>query len=560
MLKDFIEKGIPLVPIIYHKSFIFFMKKLSKSCLAKAKAFDIKTIANGKSLLIIRRGGIGDLLFISPIIHFIKQHYPFLKISLMCQAWYHSLFVNSVDRLLHYSWKDFPKLIKFDYIVFLDEAIEQNPLARKLNIYDLLAKDYFGLSLPNHEKKPVLKIDNSESIQYLFSNLSFVFRDRTQIFLALHVQGASPIRTPLPDFWVKLINLIVNKNFYNRFAIFLIGNDHDYLETIIKGAYDLITEDKVTFVNFLKISRHIIDFVTLIELVDIVIGIDSAAIHIAAAKNVPAIGIYGPFPSALRTKYYSSVISFDAKASCAPCFIHGHEPCPIAKKIGQKYSPCFNNLSLTEIAASVEDVLKKMMGRKKPMPLHLQQSETSKFRVKIIDEIKNIMHKPPWELQGIEIGSGQDPLIDNVVSIDLPRPYTKCGNRPIIIRSDGRNLSLFADDYFDFLYSSHLFEDFDSSENLKILQEWVRIIKPGGLLVLLLPDQKRYEKYCFQHKMQPNPHHKIADFGVDYVMQLIEKVNYSFPKRIIEVLTIEKFYEYFEEDYNFLIILRKRSG
>jgi ADP-heptose:LPS heptosyltransferase len=55
---------------------------------------------------------------------------------------------------------------------------------------------------------------------------------------------------------------------------------------------------------------------------DAFVGNDSALLHVAGALEVPAVGLYGPFPWELRTKYAPKTFSLSGKGPCAPCFHH----------------------------------------------------------------------------------------------------------------------------------------------------------------------------------------------------------------------------------------------
>ena len=46
----------------------------------------------------------------------------------------------------------------------------------------------------------------------------------------------------------------------------------------------------------------------------------------------------GPFPGTVRTKYYPNCVTLEAKRHCAPCFTHGHRPCPDALKIKKVFA------------------------------------------------------------------------------------------------------------------------------------------------------------------------------------------------------------------------------
>jgi SAM-dependent methyltransferase len=75
---------------------------------------------------------------------------------------------------------------------------------------------------------------------------------------------------------------------------------------------------------------------------------------------------------------------------------------------------------------------------------------------------------------------------------------------------DASNLSSIADDSYDFVLSSHNLEHF--ANPIKALEEWKRIIRPGGALVLVLPN---YSK-TFDRGRTPTPvDHMFEDFERD---------------------------------------------
>ncbi len=55
---------------------------------------------------------------------------------------------------------------------------------------------------------------------------------------------------------------------------------------------------------------------------DVFIGNDSALLHIAGGLSVPAVGLYAPFPSKLRTTYCPTTSAIDGRLPCSPCFHH----------------------------------------------------------------------------------------------------------------------------------------------------------------------------------------------------------------------------------------------
>ena len=73
--------------------------------------------------------------------------------------------------------------------------------------------------------------------------------------------------------------------------------------------------------------------------------------------------------------------------------------------------------------------------------------------------------------------------------------------------SEGNNLEAIQNESYDFLLSSHSLEHF--ANPLKAVEEWLRILKKGGTLVLVLPD-KRYTFDC--NRPITNFEHLKADF------------------------------------------------
>jgi predicted SAM-dependent methyltransferase len=55
-------------------------------------------------------------------------------------------------------------------------------------------------------------------------------------------------------------------------------------------------------------------------------------------------------------------------------------------------------------------------------------------------------------------------------------------------RHDVHDLSMFEDETVDEIYCSHTFEYFDRKEAEDVLHEWYRVLRPGGILRVAVPD------------------------------------------------------------------------
>lgn len=81
--------------------------------------------------------------------------------------------------------------------------------------------------------------------------------------------------------------------------------------------------------------------------------------------------------------------------------------------------------------------------------------------------------------KGIDIGYGGDLLITNCMGWDIEN-------------GDAQFLYSISNEQFDFVYSSHMLEHL-TDLNLAI-ENWWRVLKPGGYLILYLPERDLFEK------------------------------------------------------------------
>lgn len=86
---------------------------------------------------------------------------------------------------------------------------------------------------------------------------------------------------------------------------------------------------------------------------------------------------------------------------------------------------------------------------------------------------------------GIDLGPSCDPINGFAVRIDRDR------SRAHLV-GDVADLKWFRDAVFDFVHASHVLEDFDLERWPAVLAEWRRVLKPGGYLILAVPDRERF--------------------------------------------------------------------
>jgi SAM-dependent methyltransferase len=113
-------------------------------------------------------------------------------------------------------------------------------------------------------------------------------------------------------------------------------------------------------------------------------------------------------------------------------------------------------------------------------------------------------------------------------------PYRPPGKNIFVDASD---LSCIADDSYDFVLSSHNLEHF--ANPVKALYEWKRVIRPGGGLILLLPNYRR----TFDHRRTPTAvDHMFQDFHQNtpeddlfHLPEILEKHDYALDPGTVSV-------------------------
>lgn len=115
---------------------------------------------------------------------------------------------------------------------------------------------------------------------------------------------------------------------------------------------------------------------------------------------------------------------------------------------------------------------------------------------------------------GLDVGFGGDPIAPHAITMDLPTPYTSVGKSPQHLSGDCRELYWFRNGVLDFIFSSHLIEDFEYLEQARIIKEWLRVLKVGGRIVLYQPDELVYSTHCRATGQPYNLAHKESDFSL----------------------------------------------
>jgi SAM-dependent methyltransferase len=81
--------------------------------------------------------------------------------------------------------------------------------------------------------------------------------------------------------------------------------------------------------------------------------------------------------------------------------------------------------------------------------------------------------------EGLDIGCGPDPVFPEAMPFDVND-------------GDANRITDYIKRQFDFVYSSHCLEHMIDAK--AAIQEWWQLVKPGGVLFILVPDEDLYEQ------------------------------------------------------------------
>lgn len=149
--------------------------------------------------------------------------------------------------------------------------------------------------------------------------------------------------------------------------------------------------------------------------------------------------------------------------------------------------------------------------------------------------------KQRWERDGIfnryfsgavlDVGAGDDKIIPEATGFDKAE-------------GDGQVLGSIADLSFDTVFSSHFLEHVrDPLEAL--LSQW-RVLRPGGYLIFLVPDEDLYERSCWPSVGNPDHKHtytisKSASWS-PVSKSLVDLIQYLPDHKVISLRTVDTGY------------------
>ncbi len=253
-------------------------------------------------LLIVRPGGYGDILFLTPILAAIRRTRPDVRISVALFPVFRDILKGNpdVEEVLDYPLSR-EEMERFGGVIWLENAVEHNKQAERLHIVDVFAGKA-GIELEDRACRLFLSEKEKADATERFPSTS---RRR----VGIQVSASQVCRTYPPKLLQEVINLLIS-----------LGDEVYLFDRPLS-----VKVDRHPQIRNLTVENPPLTFresCAVLQTCSGFIAPDSALCHAAGALGIPTVGLYGPFPWQLRTPFHASVYAFNGVCRVSPCFHH----------------------------------------------------------------------------------------------------------------------------------------------------------------------------------------------------------------------------------------------
>lgn len=259
---------------------------------------DSVTLRQSRTLAVVRDGGLGDMLLLTPTLRALHTHYPHVDIHLFTKPPYLPVFDHNPHVAAVYPLHQYRKFA-FDEVVDLQQFAERAPDADVLDRASLFASA-FGLELEDGVLEYTVTEDEQQWARAWVG-------DSSRPLMAVAPFATDPRRCWPVSHALDFIRLMGD---WDTIVI------HDKEE-----AEDYFGRDARCCV-----SPTIRQKAAILAQCDMVVSADTGIYHLAVASRAKLHGapfivpLFGLIPPALRTKWYSNCLSLIAdEVDCCPC-------------------------------------------------------------------------------------------------------------------------------------------------------------------------------------------------------------------------------------------------
>jgi len=331
-------------------------------------------------IIINARGGIGDCLWLVPIAKALRKQYPNSDIRIVTDA-------NRIPLFLGCRWANQVLCVPPDQLPHMfficDEIFDGGGCAtyypghKKKHAVDMIF-ERMELELPKdlNDRRPDILLSQTDANQAETFLVDKGINPRKDRFIVIGLESSTPNRNWPLQYSTELTKLLLA----NNFKVIWMGENKDFKNSSSFSCscgyfLELVTEQNPGIINFncplchkqntisikkaplgvanLAAETALRVAITIIALADLFIGPDSGLLNVAGALSTPSVGLYGPIPHEIRSRYFVKFMSIQGAAPCAPCLEHWTE-C----RHGHP-SPCMRNISVEQVYKTAQEALKQ---------------------------------------------------------------------------------------------------------------------------------------------------------------------------------------------------------
>ena len=301
----------------------------------------------GKRILTFRTGGVGDILFLSPVFRYLKKKYPgcFIRVASGCKEPLENL--PEIDELYDMPF-DAKLMDDVDVQLYFQGIIESSNDKSKITHAVDMFYSYFNIDsthLPPEDKKPHI-VYTADEMKWLEKECKNYGLTEGDLVIGIQMETSAPLRNYPKENFKVIVDVLAKEE---NVKIFLIGSQQQaMLGNFFKGNYPNV----INAVNY-DVRKSIV----MANRYNLMIAPDSFMIQVAGALDKPLVGLYGPFPSEVRMKYFKNAIALEPKVVCSPCYLHDYRAC-----IKGFPSPCFSLVSIEDVLEAIDYLRNKYYG------------------------------------------------------------------------------------------------------------------------------------------------------------------------------------------------------
>jgi len=329
-------------------------------------------------ILVIAKGGIGDVMWTLPFIQTLKRKFPSSQIAVLTDERGLPVFKNCpyiTTAIKEESWTTGNLLKTAEEIYEFGGVATIYPELQKLDPVEAIHK-IAGMKMSKLPKdnRPHLVLTAEEGNIALQSLEKNGVNPRTDQIVILSLESSTPNRDWPLSSWEKLSSLLARPG---RKIIWLAEKteleDVGILTCRCGWSAEIRTKSEIKNISYtcpacgaavivegLQKVAGVVNYAgktslreswSLIALADLFIGPNSSGMVAATALEIPTIGLFGAFDHRRRTKFYEKFTAIQGGAKCAPCEEHWTE-C----REGHP-APCMRDITPELVAATAEKMI-----------------------------------------------------------------------------------------------------------------------------------------------------------------------------------------------------------